>query len=699
MTTSGGEAGGRSTAIDAAMEADLERLLQAAAVIGLSFDVEVLTAVTGVTALDAVDLLAAGQRLGLVVSDAGPDRHRFVDAHAHALVLDRIPASCRVELHAAVAEAIGSVYADRLDAHLLELAAHWSAAAVGDHRPRAAAWVARAAGAAFAQADYATAARLSRRAIDIGRGTGSKEQECTLLITAARSSYRCSDVFGALDACEEAARLAASAGRPDLQAEAALVVEPGLAREVNLRLRQICADAVETLTDEHPALRLRVLARLADTCHYLGDLGAADTACAELAGLEAGCTDDVAILAALHAQQLNASGPGGLAAREALAGRLATIAQRSGNRTELAWAHLWRIDAALERGDIPRARRELDAVHRIGIGAADVIVQWQFWRAEATLAQAQARYDDATRFADEAMGLLDAAGNPLGRMIWAGQLVNIRHHTGFDTDFAAQIGLDDAAAGAPVGAIGVLSNVSVLLALDRMKPAAALYRSLGPPAQWQFLPHSELFVWTFGILCAIGLGEREDVMAARDRLAGFRGHHVASGGGCVGYFGPVELWLGVASAYLGELDAAAGDLEHALLLSGANGAAGFQAHAQLELAYVHRDRGSPGDLSRTRSLAREALRRAELLGMATIAERARRLLDSVDPTEASVLTRREREVAELVGAALTNRAIAQRLYLSERTVANHVQHIFDKLALDNRSQLVAWVQEHRMSTG
>jgi DNA-binding NarL/FixJ family response regulator len=75
------------------------------------------------------------------------------------------------------------------------------------------------------------------------------------------------------------------------------------------------------------------------------------------------------------------------------------------------------------------------------------------------------------------------------------------------------------------------------------------------------------------------------------------------------------------------------------------------------------------------------------------------LLDSVDPTEASVLTRREREVAELVGAALTNRAIAQRLYLSERTVANHVQHIFDKLALDNRSQLVAWVQEHRMSTG
>ena len=39
---------------------------------------------------------------------------------------------------------------------------------------------------------------------------------------------------------------------------------------------------------------------------------------------------------------------------------------------------------------------------------------------------------------------------------------------------------------------------------------------------------------------------------------------------------------------------------------------------------------------------------------------------------------------------LTNREIAERLVLSERTAQNHVQHILIKLALSNRSQIAVW---------
>ena len=55
-----------------------------------------------------------------------------------------------------------------------------------------------------------------------------------------------------------------------------------------------------------------------------------------------------------------------------------------------------------------------------------------------------------------------------------------------------------------------------------------------------------------------------------------------------------------------------------------------------------------------------------------------------------MLTRREREVAELIAEGLTNREIAERLYLSERTAQNHVHHILTKLDLTNRSQIVVW---------
>jgi DNA-binding CsgD family transcriptional regulator/class 3 adenylate cyclase len=58
---------------------------------------------------------------------------------------------------------------------------------------------------------------------------------------------------------------------------------------------------------------------------------------------------------------------------------------------------------------------------------------------------------------------------------------------------------------------------------------------------------------------------------------------------------------------------------------------------------------------------------------------------------AAELSRREREVAQLLAGGLSNREIAGRLYLSERTVDNHVHHILDKLGFDSRVQVATWL--------
>jgi DNA-binding CsgD family transcriptional regulator len=675
-------------------------LLEAAAVVGVEFDLDVLATALGKDPLSCLDLLTEAHRLGLVERVDGPERQRFVDAGAHAAVLDRIPASKRVQLHVQVAEAIGNLYADRIDTHLFELAGHWSAAAVGDYRRPAAGWVLRAAEAALDKADYTEAVRLFRRALDIGRDAIDADDQCRLLLGLAVASYRSSDVAGALDACATAARLAAASGRPDVQAEAALVVEPTIVPEVNLLLRRLCEEALAALAPSAATQRIRVTARLADVCHYLGDFAAGHAAAAELGPLAAGCTDPAAVVTALHAQQLDASGPSGLDRRQELATRLADTARQLGDAAERAWAHVWLIDVALERGDLAAARRELDAAARTGADTGNLMIRWQLLRAQATLAQAQARYDDASRLADAAAAVLSSGGDPLGRLIWAGQQTNIRYHTGIDARFAEELGLaDDSSSPAPMtGAIQVLSDVVVLLGAGDKKRAASRYRSLGPVAQWQFQPHSELFTWAYGIIAASSLDERDDVEVVRSRLEPHRGHHVAAGAGCIAYFGPVELWIGTASSYLGRYDEAADDLAHSLVLCGANGAAGFQAQAQLELAHVHARRGGAAEARRARSLAAEALQRAELLGMRPVAATARALLGRADPSTPSSLTRREWEVAELVAEGLSNRAIAQRLYLSERTAANHVQHIFDKLGFANRSQITAWVQERKLSS-
>jgi predicted ATPase/DNA-binding CsgD family transcriptional regulator len=55
------------------------------------------------------------------------------------------------------------------------------------------------------------------------------------------------------------------------------------------------------------------------------------------------------------------------------------------------------------------------------------------------------------------------------------------------------------------------------------------------------------------------------------------------------------------------------------------------------------------------------------------------------------LTRRALEVAQLIAGGLTNRDIATRLFLSERTVEWHVEQIMNKLSFTSRSQIAAWV--------
>jgi DNA-binding CsgD family transcriptional regulator len=59
------------------------------------------------------------------------------------------------------------------------------------------------------------------------------------------------------------------------------------------------------------------------------------------------------------------------------------------------------------------------------------------------------------------------------------------------------------------------------------------------------------------------------------------------------------------------------------------------------------------------------------------------------------LTRREREIAGLLAEGLTNKEIAARLVISQRTAETHVDHILSKLGLGSRAQVASWVAEQQ----
>ena len=61
---------------------------------------------------------------------------------------------------------------------------------------------------------------------------------------------------------------------------------------------------------------------------------------------------------------------------------------------------------------------------------------------------------------------------------------------------------------------------------------------------------------------------------------------------------------------------------------------------------------------------------------------------------ASLLTRREWEVAALIAKGYTNKAIAAELVLSPHTVGGHVERLFNKLGISTRAQVATWLAQH-----
>ncbi|MEO3811005.1 AAA family ATPase [Sphaerisporangium sp. B11E5] len=114
--------------------------------------------------------------------------------------------------------------------------------------------------------------------------------------------------------------------------------------------------------------------------------------------------------------------------------------------------------------------------------------------------------------------------------------------------------------------------------------------------------------------------------------------------------------------------------------------------ARVRLAYGERLRRL-----RDTSAAREQLAIAHdaffLLGAAPWRDRAANELRATGITRqspfdaASALTPQEREIAELAGGGLTNKQIGQKMFISHRTVADHLHKVFPKLGISSRAAL------------
>lgn len=75
---------------------------------------------------------------------------------------------------------------------------------------------------------------------------------------------------------------------------------------------------------------------------------------------------------------------------------------------------------------------------------------------------------------------------------------------------------------------------------------------------------------------------------------------------------------------------------------------------------------------------------------------ARRVISHMRAEEVDPLSQREREVLRLLALGLSNDEIGERLFISKRTVQNHVSSIYGKLSLTSRAEAVLYAIRHSL---
>jgi DNA-binding NarL/FixJ family response regulator len=554
-------------------------------------------------------------------------------------------------------------------------------AAVDPAERRAAVEACAAAGAEAAQRLDPAAADWYSQALDLLDDAPDRRAE--LLVARAEVAFVEGRFGSALDDCTAA--MDATPERPDVAAAAAVVVR-GYYNDPTVL--QLCDRAEAVLGDEDSGRHAQVLAQRAFVLAQSGRLDEAEPVSRRAMEMAERSGDPNALVGAVHARHQVAGAPDGVTERLALGTRMIELAGVVGRFDTAMWGHLWRIDAAYQLGQLGVIDAELTALTALTERRGGPLGRWHLTRVRAARAAVVGQFGDALRLAGEARdiaaGMQDFSG--IG-MYWA-LVTSFVPFLGPPVGINAQMALLENHPAADM-AITTASTAYALEAVGERDAAAEWFARFrrhldGLPRDLLWMP-----VVALGGEAAAALGEEEVARRCYDLLLPYAGYYLQS---ATAIHGAVPRSLGVMAHALGEVDAAERHLADAVAMEDRMGALPCAALSRYQHARVLAARGGPGDRDRALAAAERALAVGRRLDLPRITALAATLADELSGVRggAATLTVREREIAAMVAAGLANRAIADKLVLSERTVETHVRNLLAKLGLANRTQVAAW---------
>ncbi len=478
--------------------------------------------------------------------------------------------------------------------------------------------------------------------------------------------------------CQAAADVGRAAADAAVVADAATVLRGVMHSPVTPQIHGMCRDALAMLGDADRLREAKVLAQLAITADPFAssDAGAASQRALQLAEASGDPDARFLALAARHTVLLNVQH---VLERLSIGERAVRLGAETGRGEYTAWGRSWRLDCFGELGRRSQFDAELAAFAAVVAQLKEPLWMWRLTIVQAMVAQFEGRFEAARSLADQALQIGQRGG----------------HHTAehFDLIVSSAVagktgdGLEEVegevrafVTTAPRHSRGWLA--AILVFMGRRDEAAALWEAIVPDVisfprhALEWLPATT----EYAKLCVL-FDDRATAATLYDALLPYADRHLL-------YGGPVALPVGMLATLLEDWGAAEDHLRTALSACRATGSPPYEAMTHLALARF-RSRCRKADPAIEAHLD-QAMSIARRLGMAPLLAEATAMREELRRSLPPALSTREEQVAALVAHGLTNRQIATRLHLSERTVENHVTHILTKLGFESRARIAAW---------
>jgi DNA-binding NarL/FixJ family response regulator len=348
------------------------------------------------------------------------------------------------------------------------------------------------------------------------------------------------------------------------------------------------------------------------------------------------------------------------------------------------------IDAAYQLLNLQAVDAEISQIAQLAESTRLPLARWHLLRQQASRAALAGQLEIARARSQEAGLLAHMLQDPSGAGLSYSFAVWLAVLRGDPTEIPADF-FDVVAAAPPIPV--VRSGLAMgLFTSGRTDEAQAVYETLR-----QLPADADRDVRNFGAFTQmleliIAFRDTATARACYDLLAPHAAEAGVAGTGLVVLYGSLDWPLGRLAGLLGRTEEALEHFTRAAAVNTRLGARPLVVLTRLDWAAALTGRAAGRDLAQARGLARQAAAEAVRLDMPGPADRAESLARELEQAMATAnpLTRREREIAGLVSDGLTNRAIAGRLVLSERTVEGHVRSTLAKLQLTNRTELAAW---------